>query len=144
MSVRIDRASGQTVELERYRDESGNVLAGVDANGRFFGDASRMTLIAVPNVTVDEPSAATTNAQAIQTAIDGAAPGTTVRLPNDKFYCNQINITGANSGITIEGGPNTLIINRTGQQADVPPIVARAGQRGCSARVHSYTSGAGN
>jgi hypothetical protein len=112
--LEITRGPDQTNPLIDMRDEAEEELAGVFANGRYFGDASLMTGIAFPRgIVEDDEGARTTNAAKIQAAIDAAGPGTTIRLPNFRFYCDQLNIPPGKPGIIIEGGGQTLIINRT-------------------------------
>ena len=138
---RVRRGPNQSSDISQFQDNTGTTKSGVDVNGNLFGDARRLAGIIAPEITTGQQSAAAANAAAIQAALDSATPGSVIRLPNDKFYCNQINITGANSGITIEGGPNTLIINSAGGPLNERVFVGFAARIGYINGVSGFTPG---
>src|SRR5437667_10505401 len=98
MIVRVDRITGQTNNLQQWRDNANHTLAFVDKDGRFFGNLAGTIL---PAITVNSSGAAEANRVAIQAAVDVALPGAVIRVANDTFYANQVNIAAEHSGITI-------------------------------------------
>lgn len=131
MSVVIRKITGQTREFLSLV-EGTKKIAAVDNDGKYFGDASRITGILKPfqpqPLVVDDDSSGTAsdNAETIQAALNAAANDfeiDTIKLPNAKFFCDQIKLgfvkTGAleierfnHSGLTIEGGGKTFVINK--------------------------------
>jgi hypothetical protein len=111
MRVSVKRRNGQNQDLQQWLKEDDSVLARVDKDGRFLGNLGG---IIAPAITVNSQAAAADNAAAIQAALDAAPPGAIVLLPNDTVYTFQVNVTPANSGVTIAGGPKTVLINLAG------------------------------
>src|SRR5262245_35108094 len=121
MTGKIRKATDQVLDLfQVLTDDGAAKFCWISSAGQFYGALGN---VVVPFVTVESDSSATAEANqtAIMDAIEAAIPGTIVRLPNQTFYTKQLTLGPANCRVTLEGGPNTLMINNYG--GDDPPRV---------------------
>ena len=107
-----------------------SVIPDVEVGGE--SDSPQTTGTRFAEIVLDNDSFSAANAAAIQAALDAAADGAgdLVRLPDARFFYDQIALDARHSELTIQGGRETCIMKKAGHARACSRILA------CNARFH--------